>query len=217
MARLLVQFPGHARVLVDGDAVGDTNRVIRLEAGEHTLELQGEATDPERHVVTVGADAGSDEIVRVGFGRAKEGIDRFSPLYCHNGFLLGQFLSLSFSKYGREQYAERRMLYEIGAAHALDKLSMLVVREDLADAIPANIGHDAIVKYSPDADDWPEGTVLLMAALISCLKVAAERGERLRVGSEGVEDALRHVGDMLKEVLVPPEAREAARRGRERA
>ena len=58
------------------------------------------------------------------------------------------------------------VLYELGAAHALGKLSMIVVREEDAARTPANIGHDAIVRYDPRADDWPEGTVLLMAMLI---------------------------------------------------
>lgn len=410
MARLIVQFPGSANVKV-GDVVrGETNRIIAVAPGEHVVELVGEATDPERHVVTVDASAGPHDVVRVGFQPVKRPIERFSPLYClYNGFLFGQFLTLSFAQYGRERYGERRermlefldeiavpvavpeeplelgsdahgtllisvaskvaersqvladfvslgallthygglaesdpatarevlgaidivrernglpaieperfvirdtgrgvddvlspslaylaklaaaldveektafvimpfkppyasyfgtfyrpaleeagfrafrawgglsnedyadllltlieksgmvwadvselnynVLYEIGAAHAFAKLSVLVVREDLATTVPANIGHDAVMQYSPTAEDWPRGTVLLMAALISALQFAAERGQRLRVGPEGVEAALEWVGAALKATLVPPEAEEAARNAREK-
>jgi tetratricopeptide (TPR) repeat protein len=98
------------------------------------------------------------------------------------------------------------VLYEIGAAHALGKLSMIVVCETEAAHTPANIGHDAIVRYDPRADDWPEGTVLLMAALISTLKLAAERGERLRVTPDSVQEALEVMGRRLAAMLTPPEA-----------
>jgi hypothetical protein len=102
------------------------------------------------------------------------------------------------------------VLYEIGAAHALGKLSMIVVREEDAAGTPANIGHDAIVRYDPRADDWPDGTVRLMAALIKTLQFAAERGERLRVAPDSVRAALELTGRRLAALLTPPEA-EAAR------
>ena len=409
MARLVVQFPGEAKVKIDGVIRGETNSVIRLDPGDHIVELGGESTEPERHAFAVPADADPEEIVRIGFGPAQQPINRFSAVYCrYNGFLLGQFLSLSFARYGRNQYFVRRarmveflqevgvdaalpdepldlggdshaqllmsvlpkiaershdlmeftlvgallthygmlaehdpdtakeclaeverirhkhdlpavaaerfilkadsnvdavlspslaylgqaidkldveedtafvimpfkepyagyfarfyrpsleeagyrafrawgglsnedycdlllkligkvglvwadvselnynVLYEIGAAHALGKLSMLVVREDDAALIPANIGHDAVIRYSVADNDWPDGTVRLMAALIASLKVAVERGERLRVGPEGVKGALEWVGTRLKGLLVAPEAREAARAGREK-
>jgi tetratricopeptide (TPR) repeat protein len=107
------------------------------------------------------------------------------------------------------------VLYEIGAAHALGKLSMLVVAESEARAVPANIGRDAVVRYSTADQDWPEGTVLMMAALITSLTLAAERGQRLRVSPESVEGALAWAGHVLEQTLVPPEAREAVARGRE--
>lgn len=105
------------------------------------------------------------------------------------------------------------VLYEVGAAHALEKLSLLVVREDYAGNIPANIGHDAVMQYSMTAEDWPDGTALLMTAIISTLKLAAERGKRLRVGPQGLQETLEFVVAVLRELLVPPEAREAAKRG----
>ena len=98
------------------------------------------------------------------------------------------------------------VLYEIGAAHALGKLSMIVVCEQDAANTPANIGHDAIIRYDPRADDWPDGTVRLMAALIRTLELAAERGERLRVTPDSVQEALELTGRRLVALLTPPEA-----------
>ena len=410
MARLIVQFPGEAKVRVDGAVRGETNRVIPLDAGDHTVTLEGEATEPESHAVKVEEHSDPAEIIRVGFRAAERPVERFSPLYCrYNGFLLGQFLSLSFATFGQDHYQERRsrmleflreidvdvslperppglgseehvallmrvlpkvgerseelmkfvllgallthhgilkesdpetarqsleqverireeydlppieierfamkgdgagvdevlspslaylgevverlaveedtafvimpfkqpyasyfatfyrpalegagyrafrawgglsnedycdlllrligkvglvwadvsemnynVLYEIGAAHALGKLSMLVVSEECADTIPANIGHDAIVRYTPKAADWPGATVLLMTTLISSLKFAAERGQRLRVSPEGLEQTLTWTGEVLKQLLTPPEASEAAKAGRQK-
>ncbi len=405
MARLMVQFPGDEAVLVDGVAAGRTNRVIPLPAGQHMVRLDGPATEPtERHVTT----EGSEDVVRVGFSPASEPLERFSPIYCiYNGFLLGQFLSLSFARSGRENYAERRsrmleflgeievafdipeappqlggeehadllsavlpqiaarsksladfvllggllthygiladsdpqtanemlqqfewlrdkhnlppidpsrfvlrpgnldmddvlspslaflaevvdglevepetafvimpfkqpyasyfgkfyrpsleaggyrafrawgglasedycdlllklivksgfvwadiselnynVLYEIGAAHAFGKLSMLVVRQDEAGTTPANIGHDAVVRYSPDSENWPADTVSLMAALIATLSFAADRGARLRVSPGEMQSALDHVGRQLVVLLTPPEAQAARDDGR---
>jgi tetratricopeptide (TPR) repeat protein len=410
MARLLVQFPGEAKVVIDGAVCGDTNRVIRLGPGEHCVELEGQATEPERHILKVAGDSDPQEVRQVGFRFAAVPIERFSPLYCrYNGFLLGQFLSLVFSSIGREKYAERRarmfeflqeiavdvavpddpvelgsgehvdliqqiltktaalsneltefvllgallthhglladtdaataqqsfeqaerirkkydlppldierfiakgemkdvddvlspslaylgeavdkleiesdtafvimpfkqpyssyfstfyrpsleasgyrafrawgglssedycdlllkligkagmvwadvselnynVLYEIGASHALGKLSMLVVSEDVASTIPANIGHDAVMVYSPTAENWPQETVLLMSALLSALQAAAERGQKLRVGPDLVSASLELVGRQLVKLLIPPEAHEAAKNGLEK-
>lgn len=410
MARLIVQFPTAAKVRVDGRVSGDTNRIIRVAPGRHTIALESERTEPEELTLDVRADASDDEIVHASFEPAQSAVERFSPLYCrYNGFLLGQFLSLTFASYGKGKYPERRMrmleflhevavdvtlpeepvelgsdvhvrllqevlaksaeqnreltdfillgamlthygflsrsdpetaresleqtqrireqyglppiepdrfvtkgdaakvddvlspslaylreivaqleiepetafvimpfkqpyasyfatlyrpsleqcgyrafrawgglsnedycdlllqliaksglvwadvsesndnvLYEIGAAHAFGKLSMLVVREDLGDASPANIGHDALIRYSPAAEDWPDGTVRMLAALLSALKLAASRGQRLRIGPDGLQSALEYVGDVLRETLVPPEAYDAAKAGRQK-
>ena len=40
MARLIVQFPGDAAVIVDGAEAGRTNRVIPLTPGEHVVRLE---------------------------------------------------------------------------------------------------------------------------------------------------------------------------------
>jgi tetratricopeptide (TPR) repeat protein len=105
------------------------------------------------------------------------------------------------------------VFYEIGAAHALGRLSMLVVREDLAGSIPANIGHDAVLKYSPDGNDWPGEPVRLMAAMIAAMRFAAERGERLRIRPDALEHTLDQVGAALAGLIVPEEAREAFMQG----
>lgn len=412
MAKLIVQFPGKAEVNLNGVTKGETNRVISLDPGEYIVSLKDKPTEPEQHVVkiTAGANGDTEEIVRIGFNIRTTPIDRFSPLYCrYNGFLLGQFLSLSFANYGRDQYSIRRarmmeflaeinvniqlpeespglgsdthnellmkvlsktldrsaeltdfvllgslllfhgllhdqdpataaesrvevqrirlkydlpvidekrfvtkgntenvdsvlspslaylseivekleaeeetafvimpfkqpyasyfepfysaslasagyrafrawgglsnedycdlllklikkvgfiwadvselnynVLYEIGAAHAFDKLSMLIVQEAYADSIPANIGHDAIIRYSSTDQDWPDGTVLLMAAMISALKMAATQGKRLRIGAGRVAESLQQVGAVLQEILMPEEAKEAAASGEEK-
>jgi tetratricopeptide (TPR) repeat protein len=108
------------------------------------------------------------------------------------------------------------VLYEIGAAHALGKISMLVVRASDAGATPANIGHDAVVRYDDRAADWPGGMVRLSSALLASLTVAAERGERLRVTPDAVRAVVEDVGRRLRAVLTPPEAEAARAAGVER-
>jgi len=71
------------------------------------------------------------------------------------------------------------------------------------------------MRYST-TEDWPEGTVLLMAALISSLRLAAEHGEKFRVHPESVSAALQAVGQRIKELMVPPEARQASSDGVEK-
>lgn len=107
------------------------------------------------------------------------------------------------------------VMYEIGAAHAFGKLSMLVVSDADAGNTPGNIGHDTVVKYSPSAEDWPGDAVRLHATFIAMIKAAAARGERLRVGPELVEQMLAWTANQLEQIIIPPEAREAAKRGQE--
>jgi hypothetical protein len=95
------------------------------------------------------------------------------------------------------------VIYEIGAAHAFGKLSALVVRDDLAHGVPANIGHDAVVRYDPTDSDWPTGAVLLMAACIAALELAAERGERLRITPDTIARVFDEVSHSLRHVLLP--------------
>lgn len=108
------------------------------------------------------------------------------------------------------------VLYEIGAAHALGKISMLVVRASEAETTPANIGHDAVVRYDDGDADWPGGMVLLASALLSALTFAAERGERLRVTPDAVKSVVEDIGRRLAAVLTPPEAQAARSAGLER-
>ena len=105
------------------------------------------------------------------------------------------------------------VLYEIGAAHALGKISILVVREEDENKIPANIGHDAISRYSPSAEDWPEGAILEKSTVIALMRDAAERGQRLRVSPGMVEASIKEIGDQLFRVIIPKEARDAAEAG----
>jgi tetratricopeptide (TPR) repeat protein len=406
MARLLVQFPGEAGVLIDGERRGSTNRVLPVDAGEHVVSLEGEQTEPDSITLTI---APEDDVRTVVFQPVLDPIDRFSPLYCrYNGFLLGQFIVLSFASYARGDYAIRRarileflreievdveipedplelsgdehvplleaviqsvsaksielaefvllgamflhypiltqtdpetaqdildrmehirevyglpelepekwadldniadvdavlapslryltatidlleperdtafvimpfkppyagyfstfyrpalersgfrafrawgglsnedycdlllrliskcglvwadvselnpnVIYEIGAAHAFGKLSMLVVREEDSAAIPANIGHDTVVQYSPSSAEWPVDAVERMTVYIAALQLAAERGERLRVGSKMTGEVLDSIFARLEATIIPPEAHEAAKRGRE--
>lgn len=409
MARLIVQFPGDAAVLVDGEERGRTNRVVALPPGTHTVGLADGAGDPPERTVVVPEDSAAAAVFRVSFAAREEPLDRFSPLYCaYNGFLLGQFLSLAFRSGDEERYRIRRarmaeflaeagveadlparapglggeelsalyavllpqlarrsrrlvdfvlfggmlthygvlagadpetargllseledlrarlglpsfdpqafvldeggdpdrvlspslaylarvvaalpaepqtafvimpfrapfagyfasfyraalegagyrafrawgglasedyagllvelirksgavwadvsgnndnVLYEIGAAHALGKVSMLVVRASEADQAPANIGHDAIVRYDDTAPGWPDDMVRLASALLSALTLAAERGERLRITPDALRSVVEAVGHRLSALLTPPEALAARDAGRER-
>lgn len=120
-ARLVVQFPRDVAVLVDGADAGRTNRLIPVAVGEHIVTLEGETTEPAEQPVSVPVDGAATEIIRVGFSPVAPTIDRFSPLYCsYNGFLLGQFMTLSFAHFGLEGYPIRRarmleFLEEVGA------------------------------------------------------------------------------------------------------
>jgi tetratricopeptide (TPR) repeat protein len=105
--------------------------------------------------------------------------------------------------------------YQIGAAQALGKLGVIVVSEDRAAGVPAHIGHDPVVRYDPRDPDWPEGTVLLMSACLAAITLAAERGDRLRVTPGSIEGVFDEVSQSLGRILLPPEARDARRRGRQ--
>ncbi len=126
MARLWIQYPGVAPVRIDGEVRGETNRVLRLEPGDHRIELAGESTEPAFHRVSVAADADPDKIVSSSFRAVAQPIDRLaSPLYCrYNGFMLGQFLLESYRKEASEEYPVRRarmqeFLDEIGVELAV--------------------------------------------------------------------------------------------------
>jgi tetratricopeptide (TPR) repeat protein len=104
--------------------------------------------------------------------------------------------------------------YQIGAAHALGKLGALVVRADRAATVPGTIGHDAVLHYDPTEDDWPTGAVLLMAACLASLRLAADRGERLRIKPDSIARAFDAVSQALQHVLLPREAVDVQRRAR---
>jgi hypothetical protein len=102
----------------------------------------------------------------------------------------------------------------IGAAQALGKVGVIVTAADRADAVPAHIGRDPVVRYDPRDPDWPHGTVLLMSACVAAITLAAERGGRLRITPGSIEGVFDEVSQALGRILLPPEARDAQRRGR---
>jgi hypothetical protein len=104
--------------------------------------------------------------------------------------------------------------YQVGAAHALGKLGVIVVSEDRAGTVPAHIGRDPVIRYDPRDPDWPQATALLMSACLAAITVAAERGDRLRITPGSIEGVFDEVSQALGRILLPPEAREARRRGR---
>jgi hypothetical protein len=104
--------------------------------------------------------------------------------------------------------------YQIGAAHACDKPCALVARTDRAALQPGTIGRHAVLRYDPAEADWPTGAVMLMAACLSGLKLAADRGERLRIRPDSIPRAFDAVSQALQHVLLPREALDAQRRAR---
>jgi hypothetical protein len=110
--------------------------------------------------------------------------------------------------------ADYAVVCGIGAAQALGKPGMIVVREDRAATVPSHIGRGAVVRYDPRAADWPTGPAMLMAACLAAIAVAAERGDRLRVPASSIEGVFDDVSQALGRILLPPEARDAQRRGR---
>jgi tetratricopeptide (TPR) repeat protein len=126
------------------------------------------------------------------------------------GVLLLKLISKSGFAWADVSEPNANVFYEVGAAHAFGKLAMIVTREDRAHQTPANIGHDAVVRYSDTDAGWPESTSDLMAALIAGLRTAAEAGERVRVTSDALVTVLEDVGRQLAARITPPEAQEAA-------
>ena len=113
--------------------------------------------------------------------------------------------------------ANPNVYYETGAAHAFGKIAVLVVHEEQAECLPANIGHDVVVRYSPARSDWPEGAIGIMAGIVLGLRAAARRGERSRITPALLNAALDKSAERLEQMLVPAEARVAAKRGFELA
>ena len=70
MARLIVQFPDDAAVVVDGTAAGRTNRVIALAEGEHVVSLDADSEPAER---TVAAPAGDEAVAAAVHARLEAG------------------------------------------------------------------------------------------------------------------------------------------------
>ena len=115
---------------------------------------------------------------------------------------------------GRRVRARSCRRLQIGAAQALGKLACSWCPADRAAAVPAHVGRDPVVRYDPRDADWPHGTVLLMSACLAAITLAAERGDRLRITPSSIEGVFDEVSQALGRILLPPEAREARRRGR---
>jgi hypothetical protein len=98
---------------------------------------------------------------------------------------------------------DARVAHLVGAAHALDAPCVLVAREDPARPAPASLGCDPIVRYDPRDADWPTGAVLLMAACLSAIRLAAQRGDRLRLSPDSIAGVFDDVSHALGRVLVP--------------
>jgi tetratricopeptide (TPR) repeat protein len=126
------------------------------------------------------------------------------------GVLLLKLIGKSGFAWADVSEPNANVFYEVGAAHAFGKLAMIVTREDRAHLTPANIGHDAVVRYSDTDDGWPESTSDLMAALIAGLRAAADAGERVRVAPDALVTVLEDVGRQLAARITPPEAQAAA-------
>lgn len=97
--------------------------------------------------------------------------------------------------------ANPNVLYEIGAAHALGKPTLLVIRDDLGEdvQVPSNVGRDPVLKYSPGAEDFPEGSMRLLAMMGSFVRLAAERNEGGRVRPQHISESFDHVIELLRE------------------
>jgi tetratricopeptide (TPR) repeat protein len=126
------------------------------------------------------------------------------------GVLLLKLISKSGFAWADVSEPNANVFYEVGAAHAFGKLAMLVTREERAQLAPANIGHDAVVRYSETDDGWPESPSDLLAALIAGLRTAAAAGERVRVTPDALVTVLEDVGRQLAARITPPEAQAAA-------
>ena len=107
------------------------------------------------------------------------------------------------------------VFYETGAAHALGKVAVLIVHEAQAEQVPANIGHDAVIRYDPAKPDWPQGAIRLLALTVAALRQAAATGHRLRINRDGLAATLEAAGQRLQRMLIPPEADEARQLGRD--
>jgi hypothetical protein len=109
---------------------------------------------------------------------------------------------------------DQGVVVAIGASQALGKPTMLVADATVAADGPTHVGRDAVIRYDPRAADWPHGPVLLMAACLAGITLAAERGDRLRLTPGPLEGAFDEVSQALGRILLPPDARDAQRRGR---
>ena len=103
--------------------------------------------------------------------------------------------------------------YEVGAAHAFGKPAVLVASAVHSVDVPANIGHDIVLSYDPDDDDYPDVVVYGYATMIRALLVAADRDATSRPTRRSVLAALEAAAETLRTTIVPPEALAAQQDG----
>lgn len=105
------------------------------------------------------------------------------------------------------------VFYETGAAHALGRPAVLVVHAAQAATVPANIGHDAVMRYDPQAADWPDTQVRALSLLLAAVRSAVQAGDSVRVGPRTVAAMVDAIGARAKAGLdesPPPSAADAA-------
>ncbi len=107
------------------------------------------------------------------------------------------------------------VFYETGAAHAMGKVAVLLVHEAQVAQVPANIGHDAVMRYDPAEPDWPQRTIQVLALTVAALRLAAETGRRVRINRDGLAATLETVSKRLRGIVIPPEADDALQQGRD--
>ena len=68
------------------------------------------------------------------------------------------------------------VVFELGAARALDKRLVLLVQRRFASQLPANVGSEQLLSiYSPRERGWPSATAFRVAAQVLAIDLAQER------------------------------------------
>ncbi len=68
------------------------------------------------------------------------------------------------------------VVFELGAARALDKRLVLLVQRKFVRGLPANVGSEQLLSsYSPRERGWPKATAFRVAAQVLAIEIAQER------------------------------------------
>ena len=89
------------------------------------------------------------------------------------------------------------------------------MHEDQADRLPANIGHDAVIKYAPTDADWLQGAIRLMSGMVAVLRAASFRGQRTRIEVANLNATLDESAERVLHIIIPQDAWEASKQGHE--